>query len=137
MTSPTSSPATQLSQWRNWRIWVYGLLSWLIPYLTAFAFFDPKDGLMIALPLFKSIMIVVGGAAGCGLLVLAFRHIRPSWQAGLTLGLFWLLLNWLLDIALLLPMSGQSLPDYASAIGLRYLLLPMIATAMGAVAAKR
>ncbi len=126
-----------LPMWRNWKIWLYGVLSWFIPYLAAFAFFDPSGGLMIAQPLFKSIMIVVGGASGCLLLVLAFRLISPTWLAGLALGLLWLVLNWLLDTVLLLPLSGQSLPDYAADIGLRYLILPMIATAMGAVATSK
>lgn len=130
MPNPTSA------MWLNWKLWLFGILSWLVPFLAAFAFFDPNGGLVIAQPLFKSIMVVVGGAVGCVLLVRAFRHISPTWQAGLALGLFWLALNWALDIALLLPMSGQSLPDYAADIGLRYLVLPMIATAMGAVASK-
>jgi len=71
-----------------------------------------------------------------GLLVLAFRRVPKTLIAGLQLGLFWLGLNWALDIAVLLPMSGQSISAWFQDIGLRYLVLPLTAMAMGAVAAR-
>lgn len=121
----------------NWKIWLFGLLSWLIPFLAAFAFFDAGGALTIPQPLFKSLMVVVGGAVGVGLLVLAFRQTVPSPMSGLVVGVLWLALNLVLDFAILLPMSGTNVPDYLADIGLRYLLLPIIAVAMGAVAQRR
>ena len=121
----------------NWKVWLFGVLSWLIPFLAAFAFFDAGGALTIPQPLFKSLMVVIGGAVGVGLLVLAFRQIKPSPMSGLLVGFLWLALNLVLDFAILVPMSGSNVPDYLADIGLRYLLLPIIAIAMGAVAQRR
>ena len=121
----------------NWRIWLYGLLSWAIPFLASIAFFDASGTLAISQPLFKSLMVVIGGAVGAGLLVLAFRRIQASIRSGLAIGTLWLAINLLLDFVVLVPRSGATIPDYMSDIGLRYLLIPIIAVAMGAVARGR
>ena len=68
--------------------------------------------------------------------MLAFRRIPGGLSAGFALGLFWLVLNWGLDIALLLPMSGQGIAEWFQDIGLRYLVLLFTAMAMGSVAAR-
>ncbi|MCB1367318.1 MAG: hypothetical protein KDK00_06120 [Rhodobacteraceae bacterium] len=120
----------------TWRNLVLGLASWAVPFLAAFAFFDSSGTLAIAQPLFKSLMVVIGGGVGAGLLVLAFRRIPGGLSAGFALGLFWLVLNWGLDIALLLPMSGQGIAEWFQDIGLRYLVLLFTAMAMGSVAAR-
>jgi hypothetical protein len=70
------------------------------------------------------------------LLTLAFRRIAPSWRAGLMLGGFWLAINLALDLAVLVPFTKMPLALYFSDIGLRYLLIPIIATAMGIVASR-
>ncbi len=118
------------------RIALLGLASWAIPFVAAFAFFDQSGALSIAEPLFKSLMVVIGGAVGVWLLVLAFRHVPKSVQAGFVLGCFWLAMNLALDLALLLPMSGQSVGAWFQDIGLRYFLMPIMAMAMGAVAGR-
>lgn len=120
----------------DWRLWLFGILSWLIPFLAAFAFFDASGTLTIPQPLFKSLMVVTGSAAGVVLLVLAFRRVRATVWSGAAIGLFWLALNLGLDVLVLVPMSGSSLPDYFADIGLRYLVLPMVAAGMGAVAGR-
>ncbi|MDH3263506.1 MAG: hypothetical protein OEM24_05870 [Paracoccaceae bacterium] len=118
------------------RLLVYGCLSWLVPFLAAFPFYGPGGELNVPLPLFKSAMVVIGGGIGVVLLVLAFHRVRPSLATGLALGLLWLAINWGVDLLILIPMSGMSRGDYAADIGLRYLLLPIIAAGMGAVAAR-
>lgn len=118
----------------NWRIWLYGFFSWLIPFIASFLFFDRSGTIAIPQPLFKSLMVVIGGAAGAVLLVLAFRRIARSLGSGLAVGLLWLAINLGLDLAILVPMSNMTITDYFYDIGLRYLLLPIIAVAMGAVA---
>jgi hypothetical protein len=45
-----------------------------------------------------------------------------------------LVLNFVLDFAVLLPMSGMRVDHYLADIGLRYALIPIMAVAMGAVA---
>lgn len=113
-----------------------GLASWAIPFAVSFAFIDRTGQLQIPQPLFKSLMVVIGGGVGAALLVAAFRRVRPSVLSGLALGVLWLAINLALDIAVLVPMSGMTVSGYLQDIGLRYLLLPIVAVAMGAVAAR-
>src|SRR5262245_19652528 len=120
----------------NWRVAVYGLLSWAIPFIAAFAFFSGPGELRIPQPLFKSLMVLIGVGVGVLLLVLVFRHVRPTLMSGLAIGTEWFLINWGLDLLILLPLSGMSGSTHFYDIGLRYLLIPMIAAAMGAVAEK-
>lgn len=126
-----------ISQVFTLRTALLGLASWAVPFLAAFAFFDRTGQLAIAQPLFKSLMVVIGGGVGVGLLVLAFRRVPKTLIAGLLLGLFWLGLNWALDIAVLLPMSGQGIGAWFQDIGLRYLMIPVMAMAIGAAAQRR
>ena len=118
-------------------IFILGLLSWLIPFVASFVFFGPRGALWISQPLFKSIMVLVGGASGVWLLWLAFRRLPPTGSKGLAIGALWLVINLLLDALVLLPMSGMGFVPYFMDIGLRYLMLPLIAWAMGAMAEPR
>ena len=121
----------------NWRTSVFGILSWLVPFLASFVFFSPDAGLVIPLILFKSIMIVVGTFVGVALLVILFRSIPANGTTGLLVGLYWLILNWLLDIVVLVPMTGSDLPTWFGDIGLRYVSIPIIAIGMGLIAARK
>jgi hypothetical protein len=116
------------------RTTILGLLSWAIPFVASFAFVGPGGQWLIPYPLFKSIMIVVFGGLGTWFLVLAFRRIAPTWRTGLALGLYWLAINFVLDLVALVPLTGMPVVGYVYDIGLRYLLIPIIATAMGFVA---
>ena len=54
-------------------------------------------------------MIVVGSAVGVALLVLWFREVHENYlKEGITVGIIWLIITWALDIAILLPLSGDS-----------------------------
>jgi len=116
------------------RVLILGVLSWLLPFVFSIFFFDQTGQLVIAKPLFKSIMMVVFGGLGAALLVLVFRHIEPNLRSGLTVGCYWLALNLVLDILVLIPISSMLFVDYVIEIGLRYLLIPIMAAAMGIVA---
>lgn len=120
----------------DWRTTVAGLLSWAIPFFAAFPFFSPEGGLIVPQPLFKSIMVVVGTVVGVALLVWMLRRFGASLMVGLVIGLYWLLINWVLDIVVLLPMSGSSLTEWFYDIGIRYLSLPIVAAGMGWVGRK-
>ena len=41
----------------------------------------------------------------------------------------WLLANWVLDLIMLVGLLGMTLPDYATQIGLRYLVIPAMVIA--------
>lgn len=116
------------------RISFYGFATWLVPLLISFAFFDSSGQVTIPHTLFKSIMVVSAGFFGAWMLVLAFRQVPPTITSGMVIGCYWLGLNLLLDIIVLVPMMGTGLVAWFFDIGVRYLLLPIMAVAIGAVA---
>jgi hypothetical protein len=113
-----------------------GLASWLIPFLVSSLFFDRTGQLLIEQPLFKSIMVVVGGGSGVVLLAVAFKRLIPSAASGLALGSYWLPINLLLDVLVLVLVMKMPIMLYVTDIGVRYLLMPIISTGMGAVAVR-
>ncbi len=116
------------------RVLLYGILTWLIPFLLAIPFYS-DGGLLIDQQLFKSIMIVIGSLTGAFLIVHLFSVM--SWEyltAGYVTAVVWLLINWALDILILIPLSGLDLISYTSQIGLRYLLIPVMTIMAGVVA---
>jgi signal transduction histidine kinase len=120
------------SPWR--RRLIGGLLTWLIPFLVAIPFYG-KDGLLIDFQLFKSLMIVVGSITAAILIIWSFRSIRKDYiREAIVTGLVWLLANWVLDLIILVGLLGMTLPDYATQIGLRYLVIPAMVIAAGIVA---
>ena len=121
----------------DYRVWLLGLASWAIPFVLAFLFFDQSGQLAIAQPLFKSLMVLIGGGTGVALLVAAFRWAEPTLNTGLIIGCLWLAINLLLDILVLVPMAGMTTSDYIQDIGLRYLLIPIVAAGMGYVGGRR
>ncbi len=118
------------------RILLSGIVTWLIPFLVAIPFYQP-DGTMLTDPaLFKSIMVVTGGLTGSLLLIHLFRQETGQYlRLGIITGSAWIVINWLLDSAILIPMSGDDIPAYLADIGLRYLLLPIMTIMAGIIAA--
>lgn len=115
----------------------YGFLAWLIPF-AASLFFYSKKGLMIDIHLFKSIMIVVGSISGAILLISYFKKISAAYlREGVMVGIVWFGINILLDLLILLPMSGMSMADYFTQIGLRYLVMPAMSISVGKSLANR
>ena len=112
---------------------LYGFLAWLIPFVSSFFFYSKEGGLVIDIFLFKTIMIVVGAIVGAFLLVSYFKRIRANYlMEGIIVGLTWFIINILLDIFVLIPMSEMSLSSYFAEIGLRYLVMPVMSIMVGA-----
>jgi hypothetical protein len=79
-------------------------------------------------------MIVVGSVTAAFLLVSYFRNIGADYfREGVVLGSTWFAINILLDMAVLIPMSGMSVSDYFARIGLRYLMIPVMCITVGTV----
>ena len=92
---------------------LYGILAWLIPFVSAFFFYSKEGGLIIDIFFFKTIMIVVGSIVGAFLLVSYFKRISANYlMEGIILGITWFIINVVLDMLILIPMSGMALPDY-------------------------
>jgi len=120
------------------RIALYGFLAWLIPFISAFFFYTREGKLNIDIFLFKTIMIIVGSITGAILLVSYFKKINANYlKEGIFVGVIWFAINILLDLLVLIPMSGMSLSDYFTQIGLRYLVMPAMSIAVGAALANK
>ena len=110
------------------KVLLLGLLTWLIPFVVSIPFVNPEGGYWISTGLFKSIMLLVG--CSCGLWLLLALLARNRELSATRVTLIWLLLNWFLDAVVLLPLSGMPVHQYASEIGIRYLMIPMVGYAI-------
>ncbi|MCD6229655.1 MAG: hypothetical protein J7K00_02530 [Candidatus Diapherotrites archaeon] len=120
------------------KIALLGVASWLVPFLFAFLFYSPQGELGIDIFLFKSIMIVTGSATGAALLVFYFRQVQENYlNEGIAVGLAWLATNLILDLLILLPMSGMETGTYFAQIGLRYLVIPVMSIAIGYILSRK
>ena len=112
---------------------LYAFLAWLIPFVVSIFFYTREGKLTINVFLFKSIMVVVGTISGAFLLVSYFKKIDGNYlKEGIIVGVVWFGLNILLDLVVLIPMSGMSIPDYFAQIGLRYIAMPAMSIMVGA-----
>ncbi len=116
------------------RILLFGLMTWLVPFLISFMFYKPGGELVVSLGLFKTIMILVGAATGLYLLYQIYKNGPPIPRAGVIVGAVWFGINVVLDLAVLLPLTHMSLAAYWSDIGLRYLLIPMMSITLDKLA---
>jgi uncharacterized membrane protein YpjA len=117
---------------------LYGFLAWLIPFVASFFFYTREGKLTIDVFLFKSIMIIVGSVSGAFLLVSYFKKISSDYlKEGIIVGVTWFGINILLDLLVLIPMSGMSIADYFTQIGMRYLVIPAMSIMVGAALANK
>jgi hypothetical protein len=116
------------------KIALYGFVGWLIPFLASFPFYTRDGVLRVDIYLFKSLMIVVGTLVAAILLIKYFKKVKANYvNEGITVGLIWFLIFIVLDLVVLVPMSGMNYNDYFVQIGLRYLAVPIISTTVGVV----
>jgi uncharacterized membrane protein YpjA len=114
---------------------LFGFLTWLVPFVSGFLFYSPQGQLVVDALVFKAVMVVVGSIAGAALLVLYFSKIEKNYVSeGVMVGVVWLVLNILLDLLILVPMSKMATGTYFAQIGLEYLTIPTMSIAMGLVA---
>jgi uncharacterized membrane protein YpjA len=117
---------------------LYGFLSWLIPFASSVFFYTREGKLTIDVFLFKSIMIVVGSVSAAFLLVSYFKSINNRYlRESIVVGLAWFGINIVLDLLVLIPMSGMTVSDYFAQIGLRYVAIPAMSIAVGAALANK
>lgn len=115
------------------RILLFGFLVWLIPFIVAFGFYTPEGKLRGDIFLFKTVMLLVGGASGCVFLFLMVKRVTlPAFQTFVAIGLVWLAENLGLDLLILVPMSKMNLGDYFVQIGLRYFMILFVSVTVGA-----
>ena len=113
----------------------YGFIVWVVPYVSAI----PLLGLMESDPIFfKTLMIAIGGLVGAICVALYFMKVEKDYlKEGIGLGLVWLVVNWLLDFAALLPLSKMPYLQYFKEIGLRYVVMPAMTVPLGYILSKK
>lgn len=109
-----------------------GFLTWLIPLLISFLFYNASGQVSIDQTLFKSIMIVVSMLVVVPLLVVYFSKVASNFvtQAAV-IGIWWFAINIALDVVVLLPWLKVDFVTYMGQIGLRYLIMPITAIGFG------
>ena len=118
--------ANQMKEISNWNLARFVLLSWTIPFLSSFLFFGPNEEtgnfeLAIDKNDFKNGMVVL-----CSLLFSVFITWSITWRDPASVAKVataYSLGNILLDLIILIPMSGMSLSDYMAEIGALYFII--------------
>ncbi len=109
----------------------YGLILWVIPYVTAIPLLSLRDSDQL---FFKTIMVVVGSLLGGVLSALYFRGVTSRFlREGLITSIVWMVVNWGLDMVALLPFTGHTIPRYAIEIGALYLAMAAPLVSIGYV----
>ncbi len=113
----------------------YGLILWIVPFLASFPFVDSHGNYTVPETLFKSIMVVVGTAAGVVLSVAYFGSVKKDFfGVGVIIGLVWLAVSLAADLVLVYTgFFRMSFTQYFTDIGLRYLSIPIYTAGMGYV----
>ncbi|MCM2465316.1 hypothetical protein [Methanoculleus oceani] len=110
----------------------FGILTWLLPFLLAIPLYSREGEPLHDIFLIKSVLLVFSAALGTFLILIYFRGVHARFvREGALLGGVWLLINWVLDAVVLLPLSGMDAGTYMAQIGLRYLTIPIIAVGIG------
>lgn len=111
---------------------LYGILTWLIPFIIAIPFYSRDGQPLIDIFLLKSIMIIVGSIVGAVFLILYFKKVTENYlREGLIIGLIWLAINLILDFIILIPMAKMDIGTYFAQVGLRYLTIPISSVTIG------
>ena len=109
----------------------YGLILWVIPYVTAIPLLSLMKRDLI---FFKTIMMLEGALMGVVLTVWYFLEVKGGFlREGLSLAAVWILVGWLMDFVALLPFAELTLSRYFLEIGLRYLAITAPTVAVGFV----
>ncbi len=109
----------------------YGLILWVIPYVTAIPLLSLRQTDPV---FFKTIMIVEGALVGGILSALYFQRVRGGFlREGVITSVVWMLVNWGLDLVALLPFTGHTIPRYFIEIGGLYVAMAAPLVAIGYV----
>lgn len=98
---------------------VHGFIIWFIPILISFFFYSPEQELVASYALFKSVMVVA-----LSLTTLAVNVLRPIKSVNpVIVALVYTAISLMLDLVVVVPMTGLSLNDYIEQIALIYVVI--------------
>jgi hypothetical protein len=119
---------------KSLRLLVLGFLTWVIPFVTSFGFYDRTGNLNVSYGFFKSVMVVLSSVTGMYALSYHMRLVNDNFKKeGFIAGIVWLVTNYVLDLVVLVPMAGITTREYFLTIGLGYLQIPVMSTAVGII----
>jgi hypothetical protein len=117
---------------------IFGFLTWLLPFIFSFFLYSREGELLINMDVFKSMMVVVSMTIAIIFLVKYFKNVKGNYlRNGGYLGLIWFVINLLLDIVILLPLSGMPMQEYVNQIAIRYLAIPVVTIGFGYILEKK
>lgn len=102
-----------------------GAVIWLIPFLVSFFFYAAPGQLATSYALFKSVMVMI-----LTWTIIAVNLRPPQRVASWLVGIVYLGVNILLDVLIVVPLTGMDATAYVEQIGLMYLLIPTITLVM-------
>lgn len=110
-----------------------GFLTWLVPFVAGMFLYTQDGQPRFDAMLVKSLLLLVAAGTTAALASRWLRRTEDRFVCeGLLIGATWTVVNWGLDAAVLLPLSGMSPGEYMARIGVGLLLLPVVTVAMGA-----
>jgi len=115
---------------RYLKMGLFGFFIWLIPFVVSVLIFPLRASQR---PLFESIMPVVIAIWTVFFAVIYLSGVKSNFQKeGIALGVAWLLISIILDLLIFIvgPLK-MSLWDYATDIGVTYLIIPTITFGFG------
>ena len=113
------------------QIFVWGIILWLILFVIGFAIWPLHESQQL---LFKTIMIVSGSLVGMIMLSYYFKRIEDNFVSeGIKVGVIWLAVNILLDLAVLVGLFQSPIGEYFTGTGLRYLNIPIMCIGIGII----
>lgn len=96
-----------------------GTVLWVIPFAASIPLLPLMQSDVLA---FKAIMVLIGSIVGPALAVYYFLDVKKEYlRESIVLAVTWLLVNWFLDIVILLQFTHQTLAQYFSQIGVEYI----------------
>lgn len=121
-------------QLNPWKTITFGILLWLVPFVVSLFFFSSNGELAIDQLTFRTIMLLTLAFTLTGLTWFYFKSITTDFvKSALQLGLIWLVVNWVLDLLVLVAVFGNPLDEWLVATGARYVMIPIVTTLVGLV----
>lgn len=99
------------------------LISWVVPLVVSFFFFDQKGQLVINFWLFKAIMVFVLGLVSFLLFRFLAKKFTLNINQKIVLSLVAIAINIGLDLVTIVPLAGYKLSDYLVQVALIYVVV--------------
>jgi len=116
---------------------IFGVIVWLIPFASGFFVIDQSGNFTVDIFIAKSMFLLIGNLVGAVLIFVLFSSIKGRYIAsGVAIGVIWMIINWLLDILVLLRLSGDTISAWFGSVGVRYFSMLIMAVLVGAIARK-